>query len=47
MFINKYIFYFVLFIFLNATNGYKYKIKYFDTPLDHFSYANNKTFQLR
>lgn len=32
---------------INAADIYQYKVEYFDMPLDHFSFANNKTFKIR
>lgn len=28
-------------------NTYKYNVKLFEVPLDHFSFVNNKTFSIR
>lgn len=43
----------IVILFANVCYGtgnldtYKYKIKLFDVPLDHFSYVNNGTFKIR
>lgn len=30
-----------------SENIYSYNIKFFEVPLDHFSFVNNKTFTIR
>lgn len=32
---------------VTAADNYNYKIQYYDVPLDHFSFASNKTFKIR
>ncbi|XP_037030345.1 lysosomal Pro-X carboxypeptidase isoform X2 [Bradysia coprophila] len=38
---------FLLLAVISLSNAYKYDIKTFSVPLDHFSFASNKTFEIR
>lgn len=43
----KWIFLFMALIVAVNADDFRYNISYFEVPVDHFGFANNKTFKIR